>query len=122
LSARAQACVGGDACRDAGIIPSQIGYVEAHGTGTAVGDPIEAHALAEALCANRPANAPLLIGSVKTNLGHLETASGVAGLVKAALVLKHGLIPASLHFETPNPNIDFAALKLRVRAATEPSP
>ena len=72
-----------DACVDAGIAPSQIGFVEAHGTGTAVGDPIEAHALAEALCADRPADAPLLIGSVKTNLGHLETAAGVAGLVKA---------------------------------------
>src|SRR6187397_2000103 len=65
-----------DACRDAGIVPKQIGFVEAHGTGTAVGDPIEAHALAEALCGDdRPADAPLPIGSVKTNLGHLETAA-----------------------------------------------
>ncbi len=77
----------------------QIGFVEAHGTGTAVGDPIEAHALADALCGNRPADAPLPIGSIKTNLGHLETAAGVAGLVKAMLVLKHGQIPPSLHFK-----------------------
>jgi acyl transferase domain-containing protein/NADPH:quinone reductase-like Zn-dependent oxidoreductase/SAM-dependent methyltransferase/acyl carrier protein len=121
-SAEAQARLVRNACADAGIAPSQIGYVEAHGTGTAVGDPIEAHALAEALCANRPADAPLIIGSVKTNLGHMETAAGVPGLVKAALALKHGRIPASLHFETPNPNIDFASLKLRVPVVIEPFP
>lgn len=121
-SPEAQARLVRDACADAGIIPSQIGYVEAHGTGTAVGDPIEAHALAEALCKDRPADAPLVIGSVKTNLGHLETASGVAGLVKAALALKHGQIPASLHFESPNPHIDFQALKLRVPVQIEPFP
>jgi len=121
-SPEAQARLLCQACADAGIEPSRIGYVEAHGTGTAVGDPIEAHALAAALCADRAADSPLVIGSVKTNLGHLETASGVAGLVKAALALKHGRIPASLHFETPNPNIDFAALKLRVAVATEAFP
>ncbi|MBA3544277.1 MAG: polyketide synthase, partial [Chthoniobacterales bacterium] len=121
-SPEAQARLVRDACADAGITPSQIGFVEAHGTGTAVGDPIEAHALAEALCAGRPADAPLTIGSVKTNLGHLETAAGVAGLVKAVLVLKHRQIPASLHFETPNPNIDFEGLKLRVNTALEPFP
>ena len=121
-SAEAQARLVRDACKHAGIDPSQIGFVEAHGTGTAVGDPIEAHALAEALCAERLAAAPLAIGSVKTNLGHLETAAGVAGLVKAALVLKHGQIPASLHFEKPNPHIDFTALKLRVPTALEAFP
>ncbi|HXM28168.1 MAG TPA: beta-ketoacyl synthase N-terminal-like domain-containing protein, partial [Chthoniobacterales bacterium] len=121
-SAEAQARLVREACIDAGIAPSQIGFVEAHGTGTAVGDPIEAHALAAALCEERSTEAPLLIGSVKTNLGHLETAAGVAGLVKALLVLKHGRIPPSLHFETPNPNIDFAALKLRVPVALEPFP
>jgi acyl transferase domain-containing protein/NADPH:quinone reductase-like Zn-dependent oxidoreductase/SAM-dependent methyltransferase/acyl carrier protein len=121
-SAEAQARLVREACIDAGIAPSQIGFVEAHGTGTAVGDPIEAHALAAALCKERSTEAPLLIGSVKTNLGHLETAAGVAGLVKALLVLKHGRIPPSLHFETPNPNIDFAALKLRVPVALEPFP
>ena len=121
-SPEAQARLVRDACTDAGINPSQIGYVEAHGTGTAVGDPIEAHALAEALCKDRPADTPLVIGSVKTNLGHLETASGVAGLVKAALALKHGQIPASLHFESPNPHIDFPALKLRVPVKIEPFP
>src|ERR1700730_501374 len=121
-SAEAQARLMRDACTDAGVSPSQIGFVEAHGTGTAVGDPIEAHALSNALCQDRSQEAPLLIGSVKTNLGHLETAAGVAGLLKALLVLKHGCIPASLHFETPNPNIDFVALKLRVPTSLEPFP
>src|SRR6266404_9473828 len=111
-----------DACRDAGIAPEEIGFVEAHGTGTAVGDPIEAHALAEALCGNRSADAPLSIGSIKTNLGHLETAAGVAGLLKAMLVLKHGQIPPSLHFSTPNPHINFEELKLRVPTQLEPFP
>ena len=118
----AQARLVRDACADAGVEPQEIGFVEAHGTGTAVGDPIEAHALAEALCADRPAGKPLLIGSVKSNLGHLETASGIAGLVKAALALKHKKIPASLHFETPNPHIDFDALKLRIPVSMEPFP
>jgi acyl transferase domain-containing protein/SAM-dependent methyltransferase len=121
-SSEAQARLVRDACADAGVAPSQIGFVEAHGTGTAVGDPIEAHALAAALCEDRSEETPLLIGSVKTNLGHLETAAGVAGLVKALLVLKHRRIPGSLHFETPNPNIDFTALKLRVPTALEPFP
>ena len=121
-STEAQARLVRDACADAGISPSQISFVEAHGTGTAVGDPIEAHALAEALCVDRPADAPLVIGSVKTNVGHLETAAGVAGLVKAMLVLEHRQIPASLHFATPNPHIDFAALKLRVATELEPFP
>lgn len=118
----AQARLVREACKDAGIDPLQVGFVEAHGTGTAVGDPIEAHALAEALCADRPSDAPLVIGSVKTNVGHLETAAGVAGLVKAMLVLKHGKVPANLHFEKPNPNIDFEGLKLRVNKDLEPFP
>ena len=109
-----------DACADAGIAPEDIGFVEAHGTGTAVGDPIEAHALADALCLNR--SEPLPIGSIKTNLGHLETAAGVAGLLKAMLVLKHGQIPPSLHFKTPSPHIDFEKLKLRVPTELEPFP
>ncbi len=118
----AQARLVRDACLDAGVAPFQIGFVEAHGTGTAVGDPIEATALGEALCADRHAAEPLLIGSVKTNLGHLETASGIAGLIKAVLVLKHKQIPPTLHFTTPNPHIDFEALKLRVPVVMEPFP
>ena len=121
-SAEAQARLVRDACKDAGVPPSRINFVEAHGTGTAVGDPIEAHALAQALCQERSPETPLVIGSVKSNLGHLETAAGIAGLIKAALVLKHGQIPASLHFETPNPHIDFDALRLRVTTALEALP
>ncbi|MBA3832879.1 MAG: SDR family NAD(P)-dependent oxidoreductase [Chthoniobacterales bacterium] len=121
-STEAQTRLVRDACANAGIAPAQIGYVEAHGTGTAVGDPIEAQALADALCEGRTEENALVIGSAKTNLGHLETAAGIAGLIKTALVLKHRLIPPNLHFDTPNPNIDFAALKLRVPVASEPFP
>src|SRR5258708_1058779 len=121
-SAEAQTRLVREACVDAGVAPSQIRFVEAHGTGTAVGDPIEAHALAAALCEDRSAEAPLLIRSVKTTLRHLQTPAGVAGLVKALLVLKHGQIPPSLHFQTPNPNIDFTALKLRLPTTLEPFP
>ena len=119
-STEAQARLVQDACKDAGVSPAQIGFVEAHGTGTAVGDPIEAHALAEALCEQR--STPLPIGSVKTNVGHLETAAGIAGLLKAVLVLQHREIPGSLHFSSPNPHIDFDKLKLRVPTDTEPFP
>ena len=121
-SPEAQSRLVQDACVDAGVKPSQIGFVEAHGTGTAVGDPIEAHALADALCQDRLEDSPLAIGSIKTNLGHLETAAGVAGLLKAMLVLEHRQIPASLHFRTPSPHIDFKTLKLRVPTALEPFP
>ncbi len=111
-----------DACADAGINPAHVGYVEAHGTGTAVGDPIEATALANALCENRSSDSPLPIGSVKSNLGHLETAAGIVGLIKGMLILKHAQIPASLHFTTPNEHIDLDALKLRVPVKMEPFP
>lgn len=98
----------------AGIDPHALAYLEAHGTGTAVGDPIEARALIEAVSGGRPATDPLLIGSVKSNIGHLETASGMAGLLKAILCLKHRAVPRSLHFDTPNPAIDFEGGRLRV--------
>lgn len=98
----------------AGIDPQSLAYLEAHGTGTAVGDPIEARALIDVVSGQRPADRPLLIGSVKTNIGHLETASGMAGLLKAVLCLKHRAVPRSLHFVTPNPGIDFDGGHLRV--------
>lgn len=121
-SGEAQARLVKDTCAAIGLDPLEVGYVEAHGTGTAVGDPIEAIALAEALCEGRTEENMLAIGSAKTNMGHLETAAGVAGLVKAILVLKHGKIPGSLHFKEPNPHIDFDALKLRVPTKVEPFP
>jgi acyl transferase domain-containing protein/ubiquinone/menaquinone biosynthesis C-methylase UbiE/acyl carrier protein len=106
----------------AGVDPAAVSYVEMHGTGTPAGDPIEAGAVGAVLGAGRAADNPCRIGSVKTNIGHLEPGSGVAGLIKLALSLKHGVIPASLHFETPNPNIDFARLRLRVQDQTGPWP
>jgi phthiocerol/phenolphthiocerol synthesis type-I polyketide synthase C len=98
----------------AGIDVRSLAYMEAHGTGTAVGDPIETKALGEVAAAGREESDPLLIGSVKTNVGHLETASGMAGLFKAVLCLKHRAVPRTLHYETPNPNIDFKGWRLRV--------
>ena len=98
----------------AGVSPSQIEYLEAHGTGTAVGDPIEVSAVANVFGPGRAADHPLLIGSVKTNIGHLECAAGIAGLIKTALVVERGVIPAHLHFRNPNPSIDWDSLPLRV--------
>jgi phthiocerol/phenolphthiocerol synthesis type-I polyketide synthase C len=98
----------------AGIDPRDVSYIEAHGTGTAVGDPVEARALAQVMGQGRSADKPLLIGSAKSNLGHLEPASGMAGLFKAVLSLRHRTVPASIHFRNPNPGIDFEGGGLRV--------
>ena len=99
---------------NAGLEPAQVGYVEAHGTGTVLGDPIEVHALAAVLGKNRTAANPLLLGSVKTNLGHLEAAAGIAGLIKAVLVLRHGEVPPHLHLARPNPHIPWQELPVAV--------
>ena len=101
------------AYRNAGIDPGEVLFVEAHGTGTALGDRIEAGALGAAMSSPSRREA-CWIGSVKTNIGHLEAAAGMAGLIKAVLALRHRQIPPSIHFETPSPMIDFAALGLRV--------
>ncbi len=97
----------------AGIAPDEVDYLEAHGTGTAVGDPIETHGLGEALGKLRSKDNPLLIGSVKSNMGHLEAASGVAGMVKALHCLIHREVPATIHLANPNPNIKFDEWNLR---------
>ncbi|MFF1615693.1 beta-ketoacyl synthase N-terminal-like domain-containing protein [Amycolatopsis sp. NPDC058278] len=102
------------------VDPSTVDYVEAHGTGTLLGDPIEAGALGAVLGAGRAAGAPLLIGSVKTNIAHAEAAAGIAGLIKVVLAMKHGSLPPQLHFAAPNPHIAFGSLGLRV--VTEPTP
>jgi len=111
----AQVAVIREACRRARISPAEISYVEAHGTGTPVGDPIELSAIGAAIPRK---SSPITVGSVKTNIGHLESASGVAGLIKAALCIRHGRIPGNLHFDVPNPAIDFAGLNVRVPVET----
>ena len=102
------------ALSDAGVLPQDVDFLEAHGTGTAVGDPIELEAVSEVYCKERDADNPILIGSVKTNIGHLESAAGIAGLIKAALALKHRVIPKQLHFNEPNPRVDWDKLPIRV--------
>jgi acyl transferase domain-containing protein/SAM-dependent methyltransferase len=94
--------------------PADIGYVEAHGTGTSLGDPIEVQALGNVLCKDRRAGDSLIIGSVKTNIGHLEAAAGVAGLIKAALCVERGTVPPHLHFTTPNPHIAWEDYNLSI--------
>jgi len=106
----------------AGIPVSDIDYLEAHGTGTAVGDPIETRAIGAALGQPRGAGNPLPIGSIKSNLGHLEAASGVAGLVKAVYSLQHRVVPATIGIQTPNPAIDFDGWNIAVATQNHPLP
>ncbi|MEV7096703.1 beta-ketoacyl synthase N-terminal-like domain-containing protein [Amycolatopsis sp. NPDC051045] len=114
----AQAALLRDAYATAGVEPSSVDYVEAHGTGTPLGDPLEAGALAAVLGAGRSPDRPLLLGSVKSNLGHLEGAAGITGLLKVVLAMTHRRLPPSLHFRTPNPHIDFSGLRV-VAAGTD---
>ncbi len=113
----AQAALLGSVYRRCGIAPEEVFYVEAHGTGTSVGDPIECESIGRVLGASRKDGSRLRIGSIKSNIGHLEPASGIAGLTKALLALRHRTIPANLHFNTPNPRILFDEWKLDVVAA-----
>ncbi|MEC4814646.1 MAG: beta-ketoacyl synthase N-terminal-like domain-containing protein [Scytonema sp. PMC 1069.18] len=110
------------AITNAGVQASQIGYVELHGTGTSLGDPIEAEALGNVLAGDRPSDKRCIVGSVKTNIGHLEAAAGIAGLIKVALILQNRQIPPSLHFQRANPYIPFNKLPLKVQQALEPFP
>ncbi|MFC9287384.1 type I polyketide synthase, partial [Streptomyces sp. NPDC057052] len=118
-SAAAQEAVLREAYERAGIAPDEVQYVELHGTGTPVGDPLEAAALGAALGRGRTARTALRVGSVKTNIGHLEGAAGIAGLIKTLLSLHHRRLPASLNFETPNPRI--APDELGIAVQREPS-
>ena len=104
----------GAALARAGLAGGDVDYLEAHGTGTPLGDPIEVQAAAAAYGASRDADRPLLMGSVKTNIGHLESASGAAGLIKVVLSLQHEVLPQSLHFENPSPHIPWDSLPVRV--------
>ncbi|ORV36772.1 type I polyketide synthase [Mycobacterium conspicuum] len=98
----------------AGLVGGDVDYLEAHGTGTSLGDPIEVQAAAAAYGIGRDPNRPLLIGSAKSNIGHLESAAGIAGLIKVVLSLQHGMLPQNLHFENPSPNIPWDSLPVRV--------
>jgi acyl transferase domain-containing protein len=110
------------ALRAAGVTARDIGYVEAHGTGTALGDPIEMIALGRAFRDQRDTQDKCPVGSIKTNIGHLEAAAGVAGLIKVVLAMVRRELPPSLHFESPNPDIPFAELPLRVQTQRGPWP
>nr|AXN93622.1 PuwE [Symplocastrum muelleri NIVA-CYA 644] len=105
------------ALKNAKVEPAQVSYIEAHGTGTSLGDPIEVGALSSVFCQNRPQDNPLVIGSVKTNLGHLEAAAGIAGLIKVVLALHHQEIPPHLHYQQPNPHIPWNELPVVVPAS-----
>jgi len=107
-----------DAYAQAGVSPSEVQYVETHGTGTMIGDPVEIAALAEVMGPGRSPDRPLRVASVKGNLGHTESASGVAGLIKAALSIRHRTLPAQLHFETPSPAIPWDEIPVRVQSET----
>ena len=115
----AQEAVLRDALAAAGLSGSEIGYVEAHGTGTSLGDPIEVRALTQVMCDGRAPALPLAIGSIKTNIGHLEAAAGLAGLLKVVIALQRREVPPHLHFESGNPHIDWSA---PIRVPTEVMP
>ena len=119
----AQRAVISQALASAGIKPAEIGYVEAHGTGTTLGDPIEVEAIGSALRAGRTADTPpLFLSSVKTNIGHLESASGIAGLMKVVLSLQHQAIPGHLHLQERSPQIPWPAFPIEIPTAVTPWP
>ncbi|MEA2235215.1 MAG: hypothetical protein QOD83_5031, partial [Solirubrobacteraceae bacterium] len=120
----AQEAVLRSALRRAGIAPASVGYVEAHGAGTPLGDPIEAGALSAVYGAGRPRDAPVPIGSIKSNIGHLGAAAGIAGLLKVLVAIEHGRIPTQLHCDEPTPAVDWDSAGLRVvteECALEPA-
>ena len=117
-----QAAVVHAAQRAAGVSPDDIGYIEAHGTGTPLGDPIEVEGLAMAWRSGGAKGAPVWLGSVKPNVGHLDSAAGVAGLVKTVHAVREGRLPATLHYRRPNPRIDFASTAFKVVEQLTPWP
>ncbi|WP_342374006.1 SDR family NAD(P)-dependent oxidoreductase [Myxococcus stipitatus] len=121
-SGPAQQTVVQRALDNARIDPALVGYIEAHGTGTPLGDPIELRALGAVLGKGRPADRPFFIGSVKTNIGHLEPAAGIAGVIKTILSLRNKELPPHLHFQTPNPHIEWDRIPARVPTARTPWP
>ncbi|MGI5121914.1 type I polyketide synthase [Marinactinospora thermotolerans] len=119
-SSQAQADMLRTACARAGVDPRDVDYIQAHGTGTAAGDRIEAKALSEVLGAGRDSDDPVLVGSVKANIGHLEGGAGVAGVITAALALHHGIIPGTIHHDRMRPNL--VRFPIRVPTTAEPWP
>ena len=119
---KAQEKVIRQALQRANIDPNEVSYLEAHGTGTELGDPIEMQAAAAALAQDRSFDNPLLLGSVKTNIGHLEAAAGMAGLIKVLLAIQHNKIPGQLNFETPNPHIPWDKIPVKVLTNETPWP
>ncbi|MFY1632305.1 SDR family NAD(P)-dependent oxidoreductase [Solwaraspora sp. WMMB335] len=119
-SGLSQQLIVAQALRNAGVDPADVDAVEAHGTGTALGDPIEVEALAEVFGPATDTSRPIALGSVKTNIGHLEAAAGIAGLIKVVLALRHQAIPAHLHFHTLNPNTSLTGTRFVI--PTEPRP
>ncbi|MCT2076837.1 type I polyketide synthase, partial [Dietzia cinnamea] len=118
----AQVSVLRQAYADAGVDPREVDYIEAHGTGTILGDPIEATALGQVLGRGRDADRPTLLGSAKTNFGHMESAAGAAGLAKIILGMQHDAVPPTINYAGPNPYIDFDAARLSVVTETTPWP
>jgi acyl transferase domain-containing protein len=108
------------ALKDAGLAPEDVDYIEAHGTGTSLGDPIEIRALGAVFSSARSPHQPLRVGSVKTNIGHLEASAGVAGIIKVILALQNEMIPPHLHFKDPNPHITWNTLPIQVTAERTP--
>jgi acyl transferase domain-containing protein/acyl carrier protein len=106
------------ALEDAQVKPEMVDYIETHGTGTSLGDPIEVRALADVMGEGHSFETPLILGAVKANIGHLESAAGIAGLIKTVLTLQHGLIPAQLHFTEPNPYISWDSMPVAIATQT----
>lgn len=119
-SGPAQEAVIRAALRDAGLRPQEISYIEAHGTGTRLGDPIEIDALRSVFAPGRPVKQPLLVGSVKTNIGHLESSAGIAGLAKIILALRHGQVPPHLHLQTVNPLLRLDQTPIEIPTSVRP--
>ncbi|MGY0788315.1 SDR family NAD(P)-dependent oxidoreductase [Azospirillum argentinense] len=119
-SPNAQARLVADALEHAGVDPATVGYLEAHGTGTVLGDPIEVAALTRAFARGGDRSAPCALGSLKSNIGHLESAAGVAGLIKVVLMMRHGLLVPTLNAEPVNPRIDFAGSPFALQTRLEP--
>ncbi|HGM5493491.1 TPA: ketoacyl-synthetase C-terminal extension domain-containing protein, partial [Serratia fonticola] len=121
-SGAAQEAVVRAALKQAGVKPADVDYVECHGTGTRLGDPIEVQALGTVLAEGRSADNPVILGSVKSNIGHTDAAAGIAGLIKTVLAMQHQRIPQNLHFTTPNPHIPWDELPVRVADRAIPWP